>query len=95
MHSMNTLANHLTYRVIIEPDEGNTYHAYVPALSGCHTWGNSIQEVRKNARDAISVYLRSLLVDGEKIPRECGIEVVESVPAPRVHTRVKRRPVYA
>jgi len=49
-----------TYRVIIEPDERNAFHAYVSALPGCHTWGESMEEARKNIRDAIDVYVRSL-----------------------------------
>lgn len=61
---------YLTYQIIIEPDENNTYHAYVPALPGCHTWGESIEEARVNMRDALSVYLRSLIMDGEKVSKE-------------------------
>lgn len=68
-----------TYRVIIEPDENNTFHAYVPALPGCHTWGESLDETRENVRDAIDVYLRSLKADGEPIPEDKGVEVVETV----------------
>ena len=71
-----------TYRVIIEPDERNTFHAYVPMLPGCHTWGETLKEARENVRDAIDAYLRSLLACGEQIPEERGIEVVETIPAP-------------
>jgi len=71
-----------TYRIIIEPDENNTFRAYVPALPGCHTWAESIGETRKNIRDAIDAYLRSLRADGEKIPEDKGIEVVETVSFP-------------
>lgn len=77
-----------TYRVIIEPDENKTFHAYVPALSGCHTWGKTIKETRKNIRDAIDVYLRSLQADGEKIPEDQGIEVVETILAPAARTKL-------
>ena len=77
-----------TYRVIIEPDEKKTFHAYVPALSGCHTWGKTIKETRINIRDAIDVYLRSLQADGEKIPEDQGIEVVETIPAPAAKTKL-------
>lgn len=63
-----------TYRIIIEPDEKNTFHGYVPALPGCHTWGNNMEETRKNIRDAIFVYLRSLMADGERIPEDRGVE---------------------
>lgn len=58
-----------TYRIIIEPDENKTFHAYVPALRGCHTWGESIEETRKNIRDAISLYIKVLISDKEEIPR--------------------------
>lgn len=68
-----------SYRIIIEPDERNTFHAYVPALPGCHTWGNSVEEARENIKDAMDAYLRSLVADGEKIPEDKGIEVVEIV----------------
>ena len=81
-----------SYRVIIEPDENNTFHAYVPALPGCHTWGESIAEVRSLIRDAIDTYLRSLISDGEEIPEDKGLEVVETLPSPKIN---KNSPVYA
>lgn len=72
-----------TYRIIIEPDENNTFHGFVPALPGCHTWGKSLEETRKNIKDAIDAYLRSLKADGEPIPEDRGIEIVEAIPLPR------------
>ena len=67
-----------TYRVIVEPDENNTFHAFVPALPGCHTWGETFDEARRNARDAIDAYLRGLKTDGESIPEDNGIEILET-----------------
>jgi len=57
-----------TYRIILEPDDDG-YHAFAPALPGCHTWGKTIEEAREMVRDAIDVYLRSLIADGEAIRR--------------------------
>lgn len=71
-----------SYRIIIEPDEHNTFHAYVPALPGCHTWAETMGGVRKNIRDAIDVYLRSLRADRESIPQDRGVEIVETVAVP-------------
>ena len=59
-----------TFRVIIEPDEKNTFHGYVPTLSGCHTWGKSLEETKKNLKEAIKCHVQGLLKDGESIPRE-------------------------
>ncbi|OGZ96307.1 MAG: hypothetical protein A3J10_04055 [Candidatus Sungbacteria bacterium RIFCSPLOWO2_02_FULL_54_10] len=57
-----------TYRVIIEPDERNTFHAYVPALPGCHTWGETLEKARTNIRDALDAYVRSMIADGVDVP---------------------------
>jgi predicted RNase H-like HicB family nuclease len=45
------------YDVVIEQDENGVYVAHVPELPGCHTQGNSIEEVTKNASEAIELYL--------------------------------------
>ncbi|MCX6789135.1 MAG: type II toxin-antitoxin system HicB family antitoxin [Candidatus Gribaldobacteria bacterium] len=58
-----------TFRVIIEPDEKNTFHGFVPSLPGCHTWGYSIDETRKNLKEAIKCHIQGLLKDKQSIPR--------------------------
>ena len=76
-----------TYRILIAPDEGG-FHVSVPALPGCHTWGKTIDEARAMIRDAIDVYLRSLLADGEPIPQDAGMELFETVSAPKKSKRM-------
>jgi len=68
-----------TFRIIIEPDEKNTFHGYVPSLPGCHTWGKTIKQTRQNLRDAITVYILSLVDDGEPVPQEKGLEALETI----------------
>jgi predicted RNase H-like HicB family nuclease len=57
------------FTVVIEPDEQG-FHAYVPALPGCHTFANTIDEVRRNILEALELHLQNLLEDGEPIPVE-------------------------
>lgn len=68
-----------TYRVIIEPDGKRAFHGYVPALPGCHTWGETLEETRRNVRDAMDAYLRALIADGEVVPEDRGVEMMETV----------------
>ena len=68
-----------TFRVMIEPDEGGTYHGYVPTLPGCHTWGSTLEETRALLQDAMGVYLQSLIDDGVSVPGEQGFEAIETV----------------
>ena len=70
--------NSYTYRVIIEPD-GRHFHAYVPALPGCHTFGKTIAEAKRHVREAISAYLESLKKDGLAIPKDESFEAFETV----------------
>ncbi len=59
------------YTVIIIPDEEEGgYIASVPALPGCHTQGETLEEAISNAREAIEGYLLSLKDLGRPIPEE-------------------------
>lgn len=57
------------FTVVIEPDESG-FHAYVPALPGCHTFGETIDEARKNIVEAMELHIQCMLEDGESIPVE-------------------------
>ena len=58
------------YTVILEREGDGGFHAFVPALRGCHTQGRTEQETLRNAEEAISLYLESLKAHGDPIPAE-------------------------
>lgn len=60
----------LSFSVIYEEAPEGGYVAYVPALQGCHTQGETIEETEKNIKEAIELYLDSLNNHQEKIPHE-------------------------
>jgi len=90
---MNTQQNY-TYRVILEPDGGG-YHAFVPALPGCHTWGKTIREAREMVRDAIGAYVRSVIADGKAVHADVGMELFETIPVPRAMRGTRRTLAHA
>lgn len=49
----------LHFKVLIEQDENGWYIADVPELSGCHTQGKTLEEVRKRIREAIELVLET------------------------------------
>jgi predicted RNase H-like HicB family nuclease len=59
----------LSYSVFYEEAPERGYAAYVPALPGCHTQGESLEEAERNVVEAIAVYLESLTAHKEPIPR--------------------------
>ena len=68
----------LAYRTIIQKD-GKYYHGFVPSLPGCHTQGKTIEETKKNIREAIEGYLMSLKKHNEPIPQDEGYETTEVI----------------
>ncbi|MGH2561207.1 MAG: type II toxin-antitoxin system HicB family antitoxin [Thermomicrobiales bacterium] len=60
-----------TYTVLLvpEPDAGG-YSVEVPALPGCVTQGDTIEEALAMAQNAVSMWLRDMTAEGEPIPVE-------------------------
>jgi len=48
------------FSVVILEDESGGYAAVVPELPGCHTQGDSLDEVVRNVGEAIELYLETL-----------------------------------
>ena len=57
------------FTIVIEPEE-EAFHAFVPALPGCHTFGMTVDEVRANIAEAMGLHIESMQEDGEPIPVE-------------------------
>ena len=58
------------YTVIFEKEAEGGYHVFCPVLPGCHTQSETIEEGTKNIREAIELYIESLVEDGLPIPEE-------------------------
>ncbi|MDI6691055.1 MAG: type II toxin-antitoxin system HicB family antitoxin [Candidatus Bathyarchaeota archaeon] len=48
------------FDVVILEDESGGYVAFVPALPGCHTQGDTLQELMNNVKEAVELYLETL-----------------------------------
>ncbi len=60
-----------TYTIVLLPDpEEGGYTVAVPALPGCITEGDTLEDALENARDAIRLYLEHLEAKGEPLPEE-------------------------
>ncbi len=65
----------LTYKVLLRPEPEGGYTVNVPALPGCITYGETLEEAKHNAQEAIELYVESLKEHGEDIPSD--IDVLE------------------
>lgn len=66
------------FTIVVESCHEGGYFAYCPALRGCHSEGETYEEVVANIRDAIRLYLEDMVDAGEDIPDDT-CETVTSV----------------
>ncbi len=60
--------NTLHYRILLRQEPEGGYTVTVPTLPGCITFGTDITEAIVMVREAIELYMESLLAHGEEIP---------------------------
>ena len=69
-----------TFAIVIakEPeDEG--YLAYSPSLPGCFSNGRTVEEAKRNMREAITQHVTALLERGEPVPQNERLVHVEEL----------------
>ena len=58
-------------------DEG--YYASSPTLPGCFSNGRTIEEAKRNIREAISLHVEAMLAHGQSIPQDESVVHVEEL----------------
>ncbi len=51
----------MVFKIVLEPSEDGGYTALVPALPGCISEGDSVEEAMANIHEAIELYLEPVL----------------------------------
>jgi antitoxin HicB len=69
-HKETLITREYSYTVVFEPAEEGGYTVTCPALPGLVTEGDTLEEARAMAADAILGYLELLREDGHPIPVE-------------------------
>ena len=69
-----------TFEIVVEKEaEDAEYLAYSPTLPGCTSNGKTIEEAKRNIREAIQEHLQSLLSHGQPIPQHEKLVHVEEL----------------
>jgi predicted RNase H-like HicB family nuclease len=60
----------LSFSVIYEADPEGGYVAFIPALPGCHTQGETLETAESRIKEAAALYLESLYAETGRLPAE-------------------------
>lgn len=69
----------MRYSVVVHGAEEGGFWVEVPALPGCYSQGESLEESLHNVREAIELYLEVLGDDGRDAPRDSDVVYQVSV----------------
>ncbi len=69
----------LSFTVLIEQDEDGVYIGTVPDIKGCHSYGDTIDELLNNIKEAIIANLEVLKKESSELPKPhfSGVQQVE------------------
>lgn len=75
---------HSVFKVCISVESDDTgYYAYCPELKGIHEYGDTVDAVIENAKEAIIVCVNSIIEYGDPLP-EC-VEIIRETPTAEIH----------
>jgi predicted RNase H-like HicB family nuclease len=72
----------MEYALVIHRAEEGGYWAEFPALPGCYTQGETIDEVIKRAPEAVESHVQALREDGQEVPSENLLVMTVRLPEP-------------
>ena len=60
----------MEYSVVVHEAEEGGFWVEVPALPGCYSQGETVEEALGNVREAMGLYLDTLREEGHDIPKD-------------------------
>ena len=66
------------YTIVIRPDDNGTFVAYVPALDGCHAWGETSEVARAELNNVFDMILEEYQESGLVLPSDVQLSIVSN-----------------
>lgn len=63
------------YTIIIRPDDNGTYVAYLPAIRGCHAWGETPEEARCELNNVFEMIYEEYLAENKDLPNNIEVTI--------------------
>lgn len=74
------VVNFYSFEIVIEKEADDTgYFAWSPSLLGCFSNGRTIEDAKRNMREAVTQHVTALLAEGEPIPQNERLVHVEEL----------------
>ncbi len=69
----------LHYKILLRKEDDGTYTVIVPSLTGCLTFGRTVEEALAMAKEAIEGFIDCMIARGEEVPVESDDSMICTV----------------
>ncbi|AFZ27722.1 hypothetical protein Cylst_5726 [Cylindrospermum stagnale PCC 7417] len=66
------------YTTVIRPDDNGTYVAYIPAITGCHAWGQTPDEARAELINVFAMIQEEYAEKGLPMPHDVELVIANA-----------------
>jgi len=66
------------YTVVTRPDDNGTFVAYIPAIAGCHAWGQTPDEARSELVHVFEMIQEEYKEQGQSLPQDVELVVANA-----------------
>ena len=66
------------YTIVLRPEDNSTYAAYVPAIPGCHSWGQTPEEAQSELINVFEMILEEYNEEGRMLPEDIDVLAVHA-----------------
>ncbi len=64
------------YTVVLRPDDNGTFMAFVPAIPGCHAWGQTTEEAQAELQNVFDMIREEYEEEGRMLPDDVDVKAV-------------------
>lgn len=76
------LTRKICYFAVFEPGKDGTYSVYFPDLPGCVSYGETLEEAKRQAVDALTLHVYGMEQDGDPLPAPSVTPEIDPETAP-------------
>jgi predicted RNase H-like HicB family nuclease len=66
------------YTIVIRPDDNRTFVAYVPAIAGCHAWGETSEAARAELDNVFAMIVEDYQEMNHFLPEDVELVVANA-----------------
>lgn len=67
-----------SYTIVLRPDSNGTFVAYVPAIEGCHAWGQTLEEAQAELIHVFEMIRDEYREAGQELPDDVEVAVAHA-----------------